>query len=128
MFLPVIELPTIRTVGVVYPQKPDPSQFRPGSKIYENACRIYERALKEVKASENDMSINIKPTFMCLQEVCSPHKDNYNFGDWFRTSDWNVIREAARTRGYDLPPINILVIQFKPLGWEPDRQYMLLDR
>lgn len=128
MFLPVIELPTIRTKGVTYPPKPNPAFFKFGSHAYTVAMRVYEIALAEVKKREDELSASKKTTYMILREVCQPHKEKYCFQDWFRESEWEYVREAARSRGFDIPPINIVAIGFRPIGWAPESQYMDLQR
>ncbi len=133
MFLPVIELPTIRTKGVVWPTKPEESMFRRQSNgkqsiAYLNACRIYDVLLAEANKRCDELSTSSKPTFMLLREVCTDHMAKYKFSDWFRESEWEYVREAAHSRDFDIPTIDLVVIQFKPLGWTPEAQYMNLER
>jgi len=128
LFLPVIELPTIRTKGVTPPHKPDPALFKPGSYAYHTSVKIYEQALAEVATREKEISNNTKPTYMMMREVCQAHRDSYRFQDWFKVSEWEYVREAARSKGFAIPEITLIAIAFKPIGWMPTMEYMELQR
>lgn len=83
LWVPVVELPTIRT------------------------------------NPEGDLVHTTEPTYLLGKEVCQAHRGSYNFFDWFKMSDWEVMREAARHYGLSIPRPDLLIVQFKPVGWEP---------
>lgn len=86
LWTPVIELPTIRTVG-----------------------------------ETSEMVQTDRPTVLLGREVCEQHMKTYNLTDWLPDSDWAYIQEAARANGYLVPEPKLLVIQFRPIGWQPKR-------
>lgn len=59
------------------------------------------------------------PTVLLGAEVCEHHQQHYNLRDWVSAGDWAAIQEMAHAKGYYIPPITLVVVQFRPLGWTP---------
>jgi hypothetical protein len=90
--------------------------------------RQYESLLNEYNRVKTDMIKTDEPTYLLGKEVCQKHKDTYNFFNWFRRSEWGYLREAARAHGYELPTPELLVVQFRPVGWLPQHGSLELVR
>ena len=60
-----------------------------------------------------------QPTILLCREVCEHHKQTYNLAQWINEADWQYIREAARESGYAIPSIELVTVQFRPVGWHP---------
>ncbi len=69
-----------------------------------------------------------KPTYLIGHEVCETHRNNYNLMDWIRPQEWALLREAAHSKGFNIPEQALAVIKFMPLGWTPERGYIEVDR
>lgn len=77
------------------------------------------------KGMTNEMVVTNRPTLLLGKEVCTDHARTYILSDWMNEKDWKHLQEAARANGYDIPNINIIRIEFKPLGWTPERSLEL---
>ena len=62
-----------------------------------------------------------QPTTLLMREVCQAHRDIYNLSDWIPPADWAYIQEAARSRGYQIPRPDLIIVTFRPIGWKPRR-------
>lgn len=128
MWTPVVEIPTMRTVGTIKPTLTplvhDEALMRRAGLNRNLTIRNYENALADFKARVNQLSPTTKPTYLIGQVICHKHKANYNLSHWFEERDWDRLREAARSRGFELLPIQIMPVQFKPVGWLPNQKYM----
>ncbi len=83
--------------------------------------RQYEDALADYKATHETITARDEPLYLLGKEVCQLHRSNYNFFQWFKASEWEYLREAARAYGYNLPPGRLFQIEFRPLGWKPPK-------
>lgn len=115
-YTPVIEVPTIRSKGVIPPTRPNPSVHAPDLQF---SFQRYEELLAEAKLAEGQMVISQTPTMLIGREVCKMHKAKYNLFDWFKRSEWEVMREAARHHGCIIPESHLIQIKFMPVGWTP---------
>ena len=68
------------------------------------------------------------PTFLLGKEVCQRHRDDYNLSEWIHTGDWAALQDLAHENGFHLPPLGIVTVQFRPIGWTPGRHLELVDR
>jgi len=131
MWLPVISIPCIRTVGVEKPELShlvhDQSAMRKFGLDPAQHIRMYEDRLKEWKQSQNTLAHTDQPTILLGREVCEAHRLTYKFLDWFGVVDWEALLEAARSHNVVLDSVSITV-QFKPVGWEPGVKYMERER
>lgn len=69
-----------------------------------------------------------KPTYLLGKEVCQHHKETYNLGDWISKGDWEALQDLAHQSGYHIPEVDIMGVEFRPIGWEPSRHLELTDR
>ncbi len=115
-FTPVIEVPTIRSKGVIKPTIPNPNVHAPDLQF---SFQRYEELLADAKLRENQMVISETPTYLIGREVCRFHKEKYNLFDWMKRSEWEVMREAARHHGCIIPESHLIQIKFMPIGWTP---------
>jgi hypothetical protein len=92
------------------------------------AIRQHQQAISEYNNHSGDMVETDRPTYLIGKEVCSVHQASYNMLDWFPESDWAVLREAAKAHGFEIPEPKMVVIQFKPVGWQPPMEYLEMDR
>lgn len=113
---PVVEVPTIRSVGVIKPTVPNPNVHAPDLQF---SFQRYEELLAEAKLREGQMIVSETPTMLIGREVCTLHKRKYNLFDWFKRSEWEVMREAARAHGCIIPESHLIQIKFMPVGWTP---------
>lgn len=132
LWTPVIEVPTVRTVGLIKPQlSPLLRQGRTMAKFKLNPHRIvaqYEALMRSYNLDLDKMVNTDQPTYLIGREVCNDHKTTYNILDWIRAADWIVLREAAQHYGYDLPPAGLVRVKFQPLGWKPHNGSLELAR
>lgn len=128
MWTPVVEVPTMRTVGVVKPELPariNDQQFLTLAGFARNILiRNYEDAMADFKARVNQMVQTDKPTYLVGRAICGKHKARYNLAHWFNENDWGRLREMAKLYGFELQPIQIMPVAFKPVGWTPSMEYM----
>lgn len=79
------------------------------------------------KGLSTEMVKTDKSTYMILKGVCSNHAKTYKLSDWVGAADWRYVQEAARANGYKIADIDIMTIEFKPIGWTP-RNTLELER
>lgn len=115
-YTPVIELPTIRSIGVIMPTVPNRKVHAPD---LEFSFGRYEELLADAKSRSGTVTVSETPTYLLGREVCRRHKEKYNLFDWFKISEWEVVRETARAHGCIIPEARLLVIKFMPVGWRP---------
>lgn len=131
LYTPVVEIPTIRTVGMHKPvltqAARDPFLMQSIGLSTPIAIRQYEIATEDYRLHSNDMVKTDKPTYLLGREVCQLHRDTYNLFDWFGANEWDHLVEAARHRGFDLPLASNVIITFRPVGWRPG-QTMEMER
>lgn len=123
LFTPVVEVPTIRTVGIAKPVLPrlvlDSSVMKRAELDQRIAIDAHVAAMKDYIEHRNDVVHTDRPTYLICREVCQKHRDSYVLQDWFQASDWKVMQEAARSRGFHLEDSGIITVTFKPIGWLP---------
>lgn len=70
-----------------------------------------------------------RPTFVMCREVCSRHRNDYVWQHTgFSRGDFEAMRDVAHSKGFRIDPPTMLLVEFKPLDWEPHWSYMELDR
>jgi len=131
--MPVISVPTWRTVGVHKPHIEkelinNPVYMRAAGLDREVVIRRYEEMTEEYLRTCNDFVSTNKPTYLIGKEMCINHKATYKFTDWFKPSDWKLIQEAGRVKGVIVPEPSLLQIKWVPLGWSPSQEYMEMQR
>lgn len=134
LYTPVVELPTIRTRGVIKPLLSnlvhDPLALRRAGFNRNQMIRQYEESIRTFAADENERVYTDRPTMLLCKEVCRVHKESYNLFNWIRRSEIHAIREAARHYGVEIQADNMIVIKFQPIGWRVSngRLEMVRDR
>jgi len=131
--VPVIAIPTYRTVGL---HKPTLNRDLVNNPVIMGRAQLnrnividqYEKMTDEYKANVNKQVETDKPTYLIGVPLCTAHQKNYKFTDWFQPKDWRLIQEAGRERGYVVPEPHLLVIHWRPLGWQPNRGYLEIER
>ena len=123
LFVPVVEIPTVRTVGLHKPQLShmamDPFFMESIGLNAGVAISQYEEADAYYKLHSDDLVHTDKPTYLIGKEICQKHRDSYKLADWFTEAEWKHLREAAYEKGFFLPSVDIVIITFKLLGWTP---------
>lgn len=76
---------------------------------------------------EHTMVETKRPTTLLCQPVCQGHRDTYNLADWIKTGDWAALQDLAHEKGYHIPEITLIAVQFRPLDWHP-RHSLELER
>lgn len=129
--VPVIAIPTLRTVGMIQPVlSPHINNREIMGKMeldINMTIRIYEAEVADYKAHCNDMSSTDEPTYLIGTEVCGTHAFNYKFLDWYGVKNFNNLIESARAHNL-LLDIHGVKVQFKPIGWEPGGSYLEVER
>jgi len=129
--IPVVEIPTIRTVGLIPPVLSP--LVRHNGHMQEMqlditmTIRMYEAQVAEYKARLNDMVDCDEPTLLVGAEICRDHAQTYKFLDWFTLENWNHLREGAQEHGV-LLDIKDVKVRWRPFGWEPGGNYMEVER
>jgi hypothetical protein len=68
-----------------------------------------------------------KPTALIGPPLCQHHCNNYKLSDWLSASEYKHIKEGAEARGFRMPDMALVRIEFKPVGWIP-RGYLEVER
>ncbi len=131
--MPVIALPTYRTVGLHVPTLDrelinNPAHMRKMQLDRDTAIRQYEAMTDEYKATVNNIVKTDQPTFLIGRGLCLGHKNRYKFTDWFQAKEWRLLQEAGRQKGVHVPEPHLLVISWFPLTWTPAQGYMEVER
>jgi hypothetical protein len=130
LWIPVIQIPTIRTIGierpVLSPLVHDINLMRRNNLDPAMHIRMYEARLQEWKSTQNNLIRTADPTILIGTSLCHLHRVRYNFIDWFGVGEWDALCEAARAHGVVLE--TGVIITFRPLDWTPEAKYMELDR
>lgn len=129
--IPVIHIPTIRTVGLVLPALNAASldrtlMERMGLSV-AMAIRQYEAALADYKQHSTDVAYCPEPTLLIGEALCLRHSTPYRFLDYFGQENWLELCDEARARGV-LLDLKEVKIEFKPVGWEPPSTHMEIKR
>lgn len=123
LFTPVIEIPTIRTVGITKPVLPrlvmDSSVMKRAELNQQLAIEAHVAAMEDYITHRNDMAVTDQPTYLICKEVCQFHKERYNLQDWFAAADWKTMQEAAYAHGFHLQDTSVIAVTFRPIGWLP---------
>lgn len=82
---------------------------------------VVELPTLRTAGDEGEMVKTDRPTVLLGREVCQDHRDTYNLADWMPAGDWAVLQEAARANGYVIPDAPLIGVQFRPVGWKPNR-------
>jgi hypothetical protein len=129
--VPVVAIPTIRTVGLIPPTL---SELVHDSAIMQRmqldmgmTIRLYEAQLAEYKAHATDMVVCPEPTLIIGQEICIAHARTYKFLDWFGQPEWDHMCEAACNHGVLLDIADVKV-KWAPVEWEPGEKYIAVQR
>ncbi len=69
-----------------------------------------------------------RPTYLIGHEVCQSHRNNYMLSDWISEAEWNLVRDAAESKGFNISALSLIQVTFKPLGWTPDQSYIEVKR
>lgn len=69
-----------------------------------------------------------RPTYLIGTPLCHTHQSTYRLTDWFRESEWTALRDAAHERGFKIPPSELVIITWRPVGWIPQNGYMEVER
>lgn len=133
IYEPVIEIPTVRTMGVIMPEM--------RGDIINDAMRLsrfemnrnfliaqYEDMVRDAEERKRSVTVTDEPTYLIGQPICTAHRHTYKFSDWFSESDWRSLQEAARSHGYFLDSQALIKISFKSAGWEPRKEYIEVVR
>jgi hypothetical protein len=131
--VPVIALPTFRTVGLHKPVLDlelvnNPGLMRLMQLDRGMTIRQYEAMVAEYNNTVNNVIRTEKPTYLIGNGLCQEHADSYNFLDWFGERDWKALQEAARTRGILVPSPKLLKIFWRPMNWTPAAEYLEVER
>lgn len=131
--VPVIALPTLRTVALPVPVDPHPQigddRFMASIGLNSNiAIAQHERVVREYREQSSELIQTDEPTYLIGVPLCQQHAATYNLLNWMDPSDWKAIQEAGMAKGFHVPEPAMVVIQFKPVGWDPKRGYMEVTR
>ena len=131
IFTPVVEIPTIRTVGVNKPVLPtiitDVKRLKEAGFNQSQLINQHVAAMDDYISCCNEIVKTDKPTYLICREVCQSHRDTYRLQDWFLPSDWRLMQEAAHSKGFHLEDSSIITVTFRPIGWLP-QQTIELER
>ena len=132
-FMPVIELPTYRTVAMDEPSLNreivnNPAVLAKSGLPRNMVIQQYEEAVQEYKLRSGQLAKTDKPTYLMGKELCRQHKESYKFSDWLPATDWAYLQEVARSNGYEILNQDLVIITFRPLGWTPGASHLELER
>jgi hypothetical protein len=131
LWVPVISIPTIRTVGMIEPVLSPlvhNGQLMQKMELDLNmTIRNYQLAVADYRQHCNDMVETSDPTIYLGREVCDLHKALYRFMDWFGRKDWERMVEAARTKGVMLDTKDIS-LTWEDEGFEPAKRFIEVVR
>lgn len=100
----------------------------PNCRNQQKYVPVVEVPTYRIGAGGNVTATATQPTYLLCREVCEDHKKTYALSDWVSESDWKALQESAREVGFHIPEILVVVVQFMPLGWQPKKGYMELER
>lgn len=131
--MPVIKLPTMRTLGVIKPEihrdlLDSPDVLRRANLSREYIVGRHEEQLADYRQAQSTYVDTDKPTYLIGRPLCPIHAKTYNLTDWMPESEWAALREAARSKGFHIPETRLIIVEFKPLDWEAADEYMELER
>jgi hypothetical protein len=131
--VPVIAIPTFRTVGLHKPHLDreavnNPNLVQLTGFHRERVIQQYEENVAEYNATVNNAVKTDKPTYLIGVGLCADHAKTYRFIDWFQPKEWRLLQEAGRAKGFHIPEPHLLTIEWKPLGWNPSQGYLEVER
>jgi len=133
MWVPVIEVPTIRTVGVIEPTL-NRELVQNSSLMYRNnlvpniIISQYEDLMKDYRKASTTIAQTTETTKLVGQPICQEHRDCYNLMEWIKPTDWRHLQEAAKAHGFEIPAGVNITVTFKPLGWTPGLSHLEIER
>lgn len=130
---PVIEIPTVRSPGVIMPELRldiiNDAQRLTKFDLNRNVLiKQYEDMVQDAEERKRSVTVTDEPTYLIGKPICKDHKDKYNLSDWFSASDWKSLQASAREHGFFIDSQAVIAISFKPAGWEPHQQYIEVVR
>ena len=129
--IPIVEIPTIRSVGLIPPILSPLVQSHGHMRNMELdmaiTIRMYEEQVAQYKAMVNNMVECDEPTILVGAVICREHAKVYRFLDWFGIEQWGHLQEGAREHGV-LLDIKDVKVRWRPYGWEPGGNYMEIVR
>ncbi len=131
--VPVIALPTYRTVGLHKPHLDadlvtDRAFMAKMGLDRGRVIRQHEQMVREYQENSGNIIKTDKPTYLIGVGLCDGHAASYKFTDWFEAKEWRLLQEAGRQKGVYVPEPHLLVIHWRPVGWEPSQGYLEVER